>query len=427
MSADSNVDLEEVFQLVEKLGEGSYGSVWKAIHRKTENVLAIKRVPIENDIEDLIAETNILKSCSSPYVVKYYGSFLDKKNRELWIVMEYCGAGSVSDLMNITNKTLTEEQIAVVCLHSVKGLAYLHSQRKIHRDIKAGNILLNDQGESKLADFGVSGQLSTLAKSRKTVIGTPFWMAPEVIHETGHDYKCDVWSLGITAIEMAEGKPPYSNIHPLRAMFVIPTRPPPRLSEPDKWSPEFNDFIAKCLVKNPKDRCSSEELLQHPFLLKAKSPSVMRELIDYANVCIKEAGGREAALGLDDEDSDDDSEKSGTTRSRGTDTGSHSDSDDDDGTIKSVRTDDDEDDEGCGTMVKTKNNTSSYRPAYLDLCKSFAANKDFGELTTDELAKLLEETQKEEDREIAAVRSKYEKQKAPLVKELAARRAAGKK
>jgi serine/threonine protein kinase len=182
--------------------------------------------------------------------------------------MEYCGAGSVSDLMNITNKTLTEDQIAVVCLHSVKGLAYLHSQRKIHRDIKAGNILLNDQGESKLADFGVSGQLSTLAKSRKTVIGTPFWMAPEVIHETGHDYKCDVWSLGITAIEMAEGKPPYSNIHPLRAMFVIPTRPPPRLSEPDKWSPEFNDFIAKCLVKNPKDRCSSEELLQVSFALR---------------------------------------------------------------------------------------------------------------------------------------------------------------
>lgn len=421
----SNIDLEEVFTLVEKLGEGSYGSVWKAIHRKTENTLAIKRVPIENDIEDLIAETNFLKSCASPYIVKFYGSFLDKKRRELWIVMEYCGAGSISDLMNITGKTLTEDQIAVVCQAATKGLAYLHGQRKIHRDIKAGNILLNDQGEAKLADFGVAGQLSTIVHNKKTVIGTPFWMAPEVIHETGHDYKCDIWSLGITAIEMAEGKPPYSNIHPLRAMFVIPTRPPPRLSEPEKWSPEFNDFIAKCLVKDPNQRVSSTELQQHPFLLKAKSPAVCRELINDAEICIKEVGGREKALGLDEDDEEDDEEESEGTSEHGTgkraDTsGSDSDSDEEASQSGTLVLGGD-DNEASGTMVRTKNNTSSYRPAYLDLCK-LATNKDYESWTVVELEKLLSETEKEEEREIENIRKKYAKQKEPLQAALKAKK-----
>jgi len=145
------------FQLLEKLGEGSYGSVWKAIHLKTQTTTAIKRVPVENDLDEILNEIKIMKQCRSPYIISYYGSYF--KENELWIVMEYCGAGSVSDLMRITDKILNEDQIAVVIKDSLKGLVYLHSLRKIHRDIKAGNILLNDKGESKLADFGVFGSI----------------------------------------------------------------------------------------------------------------------------------------------------------------------------------------------------------------------------------------------------------------------------
>jgi serine/threonine kinase 3 len=165
----------------------------------------------------------------------------------LWIVMEYCGPGSVSDLMTITKKTLNERQIAVILRDALKGLNLLHEKQRIHRDIKAGNILLNDECVAKLADFGVSGQSKDYTKHH-TVIGTPFWMAPEVMQEE-YDKEADIWSLGITAIEMAEGRPPYYNIHPMRAIFMIPTRPPPKLTNPELWSPEFISFVAACLQK----------------------------------------------------------------------------------------------------------------------------------------------------------------------------------
>eukprot|EP01113_Clastostelium_recurvatum_P010860 TRINITY_DN1545_c0_g1_i2.p1 TRINITY_DN1545_c0_g1~~TRINITY_DN1545_c0_g1_i2.p1 ORF type:complete len:359 (+),score=78.29 TRINITY_DN1545_c0_g1_i2:74-1150(+) len=309
----SRKDPEKEFQLLEKLGEGSYGSVWKAMHRSTSLIVAIKKVPIDNDLEDIMKEIDFMKSCRSPYVVRYHGSYF--KDNELWIVMEFCGAGSVCDLMKITNKTLTEDQIAVIGRDVLNGLAYLHSLRKIHRDIKAGNILLNNKCESKLADFGVSGQLSDTMAKRQTVIGTPFWMAPEVIQEVGYDSKADIWSFGITCIEMAESKPPYSNIHPMRAIFMIPSRPPPKMTDPDKWSKEFNDFVSKCLTKNPEARPTALELLQHPFIKRAKQPSILASLIDEQDQTISRIG-RDAALGLedkqdDDDDDDDDSEGSG--------------------------------------------------------------------------------------------------------------------
>ncbi|XP_078009802.1 serine/threonine-protein kinase 3 isoform X6 [Phascolarctos cinereus] len=215
-----------------------------------------------------------------PYVVKYYGSYF--KNTDLWIVMEYCGAGSVSDIIRLRNKTLTEDEIATILKSTLKGLEYLHFMRKIHRDIKAGNILLNTEGHAKLADFGVAGQLTDTMAKRNTVIGTPFWMAPEVIQEIGYNCVADIWSLGITSIEMAEGKPPYADIHPMRAIFMIPTNPPPTFRKPELWSDEFTDFVKKCLVKSPEQRATATQLLQHPFIKNAKPVSILRDLITEA-------------------------------------------------------------------------------------------------------------------------------------------------
>uniref|UniRef100_A0ABI7XU37 non-specific serine/threonine protein kinase n=1 Tax=Felis catus TaxID=9685 RepID=A0ABI7XU37_FELCA len=214
---------EEVFDVLEKLGEGSYGSVFKAIHKESGQVVAIKQVPVESDLQEIIKEISIMQQCDSPYVVKYYGSYF--KNTDLWIVMEYCGAGSVSDIIRLRNKTLTEDEIATILKSTLKGLEYLHFMRKIHRDIKAGNILLNTEGHAKLADFGVAGQLTDTMAKRNTVIGTPFWMAPEVIQEIGYNCVADIWSLGITSIEMAEGKPPYADIHPMRHAFIKNAKP----------------------------------------------------------------------------------------------------------------------------------------------------------------------------------------------------------
>ncbi|RXG73047.1 Serine/threonine-protein kinase hippo [Armadillidium vulgare] len=256
---------EEVFDIICKLGEGSYGSVYKALHKESGQVLAIKQVPIDTDLQEIIKEISIMQQCDSLHVVKYYGSYF--KDSDLWIVMEYCGAGSVSDIMRLRKKTLTEEEIATILYDTLQGLEYLHLRRKIHRDIKAGNILLNTQGHAKLADFGVAGQLSDTMAKRNTVIGTPFWMAPEVIQEIGYDCVADIWSLGITALEMAEGKPPYGDIHPMRAIFMIPTKPPPFLS---------------CLVKSPEERATASELLQHDFILRAQPVTILRIMIDEA-------------------------------------------------------------------------------------------------------------------------------------------------
>eukprot|EP01156_Anaeramoeba_ignava_P001960 Anaeramoba_ignava/a217204_6345.p2 GENE.a217204_6345~~a217204_6345.p2 ORF type:complete len:252 (-),score=66.47 a217204_6345:1051-1806(-) len=219
----STVDPTNLFELMEELGKGSYGSVHKAMHRGTRAIYAIKMICIEaeEDIADIKTEINILKKCSHKNIVRYYGTYF--KTDSLWIVMEYCGGGSVSDIIETCDTTLNEEQIASVCKEVLLGLKYLHEIKKIHRDIKAGNVLLTDNGHSKLADFGVSGQISDTMLKRKTVIGTPYWMAPEVIQETGYDFKIDIWSLGITILELAEGNPPLSDTHPMRVnkLFII--------------------------------------------------------------------------------------------------------------------------------------------------------------------------------------------------------------
>ncbi|XP_068145934.1 serine/threonine-protein kinase hippo [Drosophila tropicalis] len=269
---------EKVFDIMYKLGEGSYGSVYKAVHKESSSIVAIKLVPVESDLHEIIKEISIMQQCDSPYVVRYYGSYF--KQYDLWICMEYCGAGSVSDIMRLRKKTLTEDEIATIMSDTLKGLVYLHLRRKIHRDIKAANILLNTEGYAKLADFGVAGQLTDTMAKRNTVIGTPFWMAPEVIEEIGYDCVADIWSLGITALEMAEGKPPYGDIHPMRAIFMIPQKPPPSFREPDRWSTEFIDFVSKCLVKDPDERATATELLEHEFIRNAKHRSILKPMLE---------------------------------------------------------------------------------------------------------------------------------------------------
>ncbi|XP_013783769.1 serine/threonine-protein kinase 3-like [Limulus polyphemus] len=297
---------EEVFDVICKLGEGSYGSVYKALHKESGQVLAIKQVPVDTDLQEIIKEISIMQQCDSPFVVKYYGSYF--KGTDLWIVMEYCGGGSVSDIMRLRKKTLTEEEIATILSDTLRGLEYLHQRRKIHRDIKAGNILLNNEGHAKLADFGVAGQLTDTMAKRNTVIGTPFWMAPEVIQEIGYDCVADIWSLGITGLEMAEGKPPYGDIHPMRAIFMIPTKPPPSFRDPDRWTPEFIDFVSRCLVKNPDERATASELLQHEFIKNAQPVNILQQMIAEAReIQENEAHRRDRANTMESEEDEVDS------------------------------------------------------------------------------------------------------------------------
>ncbi|XP_024989733.1 serine/threonine-protein kinase dst1 isoform X1 [Cynara cardunculus var. scolymus] len=260
------------YELLHELGKGSYGSVYKARDLKTSEMVAIKVISLsegEEGYEEIRGEIEMLQQCSHPNVVRYLGSYQGEEY--LWIVMEYCGGGSVADLMNVTDEPLEEYQIAYICKEALKGLSYLHSIFKVHRDIKGGNILLTEQGEVKLGDFGVAAQLTRTMSKRNTFIGTPHWMAPEVIQESRYDGKVDVWALGVSAIEMAEGFPPRSNVHPMRVLFMISIEPAPMLEDKEKWSLVFHDFIAKCLTKDPRIRPTASELLKHKFIEKCKS------------------------------------------------------------------------------------------------------------------------------------------------------------
>ncbi|XP_065860591.1 serine/threonine-protein kinase 1 [Euphorbia lathyris] len=259
------------YELLNELGKGSYGAVYKARDYKTSEMVAIKVISLsegEEGYEEIRGEIEMLQQCSHPNVVRYLGSYQGEEY--LWIVMEYCGGGSVADLMNVTEEPLEEFQIAYICREALKGLAYLHSIFKVHRDIKGGNILLTEQGEVKLGDFGVAAQLTRTMSKRNTFIGTPHWMAPEVIQENRYDGKVDVWALGVSAIEMAEGLPPRSTVHPMRVLFMISIEPAPMLEDKEKWSLVFHDFVAKCLTKEPRLRPTAAEMVKHKFIEKCK-------------------------------------------------------------------------------------------------------------------------------------------------------------
>jgi serine/threonine protein kinase len=248
------------------LGTGAYGTVFRAVHKRMKLTVAMKQIELSpgDPIENIAAEINIIRDLDSPFIVKYLGCFFIKPT--LHIVMEFCEAGSLADVMRLRQKTMTEEEIAAVLAGTLGGLKYMHGKLHIHRDIKAGNVLLSADGSVKLADFGVAGQLSETTQKRKTVIGSPFWMAPEVIQEIGHDSQADLWSTGILALEMAQGQPPFATMHPMRALFKISRAPPATFDEPEKWGTEFRALLARCLVKDPKDRATAEQLLAMPFI-----------------------------------------------------------------------------------------------------------------------------------------------------------------
>ncbi|XP_049507289.1 mitogen-activated protein kinase kinase kinase kinase 4 isoform X44 [Panthera uncia] len=280
-------------------------SVFQGRHVKTGQLAAIKVMDVtEDEEEEIKLEINMLKKYSHHRnIATYYGAFIKKSppghDDQLWLVMEFCGAGSITDLVkNTKGNTLKEDWIAYISREILRGLAHLHIHHVIHRDIKGQNVLLTENAEVKLVDFGVSAQLDRTVGRRNTFIGTPYWMAPEVIAcdenpDATYDYRSDLWSCGITAIEMAEGAPPLCDMHPMRALFLIPRNPPPRLKS-KKWSKKFFSFIEGCLVKNYMQRPSTEQLLKHPFIRDQPNERQVRiQLKDHIDRTRKKRGEKD--------------------------------------------------------------------------------------------------------------------------------------
>lgn len=298
---------QEDFELLARIGSGTYGDVYKAKHTTTGELSAVKIIKIEpGDEFNLIKqEIDMLKDNEHKNIVKYFGSYL--RMQKLWIAMEYCGGGSIQDIYHITGP-LAEKQIAYVCRETLRGLGYLHRKSIMHRDIKGANILLTNTGDIKLADFGVSAQITQTIGKRKSFIGTPYWMAPEVAaveRKGGYDVKCDVWAVGITGIEMAELQPPNFDLHPMRALFLMSQRSfkSPKLKDQsrNKWSKEFHDFIKVSLTKSSRSRPTAEQLLRHSFVIQAGlSSNLCAELIEKS----RNPSRPQRADELDEEDHD---------------------------------------------------------------------------------------------------------------------------
>ncbi|XP_031648037.1 mitogen-activated protein kinase kinase kinase kinase 2 isoform X5 [Oncorhynchus kisutch] len=275
------------YELIHRIGSGTYGDVFKARNIKSSAMAAIKIVKLDpgDDITSIQQEITMMKECKHKNIVAYFGSY--HRNTKLWICMEYCGGGSLQDIYHVTGP-LKEKQIAYICRETLQGLYHLHETSKMHRDIKGANILITERGDVKLADFGVAAEISASVAKRKSFIGTPYWMAPEVAaveKKGGYNHLCDIWAVGITAIELAELQPPMFDLHPMRALMLMSKSSfqPPRLKDKTKWSAGFQSFVKMSLIKNPRKRPSSETLLQHPFVTQLLTRNLIIELLDMAN------------------------------------------------------------------------------------------------------------------------------------------------
>ncbi|KAM4714872.1 mitogen-activated protein kinase kinase kinase kinase 2 isoform 2-T2 [Anableps anableps] len=283
----SFLDPLEDYELIHRIGCGTYGDVFKARNIRTSELAAIKIVKLDpgDDITSIQQEITMMKECKHKNIVAYFGSY--HRNTKLWICMEYCGGGSLQDMYQVTGP-LKEKQIAFVCRETLQGLYHLHETGKMHRDIKGANILLTERGDVKLADFGVAAEISASVAKRRSFIGTPYWMAPEVAaveKKGGYNHLCDIWAVGITAIELAELQPPMFDLHPMRALMLMSKSSfqPPKLKDKAKWSAGFHSFVKMALNKNPRKRPSAETLLQHPFVTQLLTRNLIIELLDMAN------------------------------------------------------------------------------------------------------------------------------------------------
>ncbi|XP_072792518.1 serine/threonine-protein kinase TAO2 isoform X5 [Taeniopygia guttata] len=286
-------DPEKVFGELREIGHGSFGAVFSARDLRSQELVAIKKMSYRGRAssekwQDIVREVKVLQRLRHPNTVGFRGCYL--RENTAWLAMEFC-VGSALDLLEAHQEPLREEEIGAIAEGALQGLSYLHSQGVIHRDVKAGNILLGAPALVKLGDFG-SAAASTPAKS---LVGTPYWMAPEVIlamDEGRYDGRADVWSAGITCIELAERRPPLFQLNALSALYHIAQREPPALRQPRLWSEEFRDFVSRCLRKVPQDRPRAPELLRHPFLARQRPPGVVPELLRRTKMAAREEAAR---------------------------------------------------------------------------------------------------------------------------------------